>query len=56
MFKGQAMRLRFRPENGMKVLVTGPGLLSFPGTARISFTATPRPRRGREILALAFER
>ena len=23
MFKGSAMRLRFRPENGMKVLVTG---------------------------------
>ena len=23
MFKGQALRLRFRPENGMKVLVTG---------------------------------
>lgn len=35
MFKGQAMRLRFRPENGMKVLVTG-RVSVFPRDGRVS--------------------
>ena len=40
MFRGQASRLRFRPENGMKAVASG-RITVFPGTGPISSTATP---------------
>lgn len=45
MFKSSAMKLRFRPENGMQAVVFG-RISVFPGTARISCTAPSCPRTG----------
>lgn len=42
MFKGNAMRLRFRPDNGMKVIAMGK-VTVYPETGRISCTAPPWP-------------
>lgn len=40
MFRGNAMHLRFRPENGMQVLVTG-RITCFRETANISSMSIP---------------
>lgn len=40
MFRGQASRLRFRPENGMKAVASG-RITVFPRDGPISSTATP---------------
>lgn len=46
MFRGSAGRLRFRPENGMKVLATG-RITVYRGTGRISCIAIAWSRRRR---------
>ena len=54
MFKGQAMRLRFRPENGMKVLVTG-RVSVFPRDGAYQLYCDTMTPEGAGDLALAFE-
>ena len=54
MFKGSAMKLRFRPENGMQAVVFG-RISVFPGTVRISCTAPSCPRTGWETCMWPFE-
>ena len=54
MFKGQAMRLRFRPENGMKVLVTG-RVSVFPRDGAYQLYCDTMTPEGTGDLALAFE-
>ena len=54
MFKGQALRLRFRPENGMKVLVTG-RVSVFPRDGAYQLYCDTMPPEGAGDLALAFE-
>ena len=54
MFKGQASRLRFRPENGMKVLVTG-RVSVFPRDGAYQLYCDTMTPEGAGDLALAFE-
>ena len=54
MFRGQAMRLRFRPENGMKVLVTG-RVSVFPRDGAYQLYCNAMTPEGAGDLALAFE-
>ena len=54
MFKGQALRLRFRPENGMKVLVTG-RVSVFPRDGAYQLYCDTMTPEGTGDLALAFE-
>ena len=54
MFKGQALRLRFRPENGMKVLVTG-RVSVFPRDGAYQLYCDTMTPEGAGDLALAFE-
>ena len=54
MFKGQASRLRFRPENGMKVLVTG-RVSVFPRDGAYQLYCNTMTPEGAGDLALAFE-
>ena len=54
MFKGQALRLRFRPENGMKVLVTG-RVSAFPRDGAYQLYCNTMTPEGAGDLALAFE-
>ena len=54
MFKGQALRLRFRPENGMKVLVTG-RVSVFPRDGAYQLYCDTMTPEGAGVLALAFE-
>ena len=54
MFKGQAVRLRFRPENGMKVLVTG-RVSVFPRDGAYQLYCSTMTPEGAGDLALAFE-
>ena len=54
MFKGQAARLRFRPENGMKVLVTG-RVSVFPRDGAYQLYCNTMTPEGAGDLALAFE-
>ena len=54
MFKGQALRLRFRPENGMKVLVTG-RVSVFPRDGAYQLYCNDMTPEGAGDLALAFE-
>ena len=54
MFKGQALRLRFRPENGMKVLVTG-RVSVFPRDGAYQLYCNTMTPEGAGDLALAFE-
>ena len=54
MFKGQALRLRFRPENGMKVLVTG-RVGVFPRDGAYQLYCDTMTPEGAGDLALAFE-
>ena len=54
MFRGQAMRLRFRPENGMKVLVTG-RVSVFPRDGAYQLYCNTMTPEGAGDLALAFE-
>ena len=54
MFKGSAMRLRFRPENGMKVLVTG-RVTVFPRDGAYQLYCNTMTLEGAGDLAVAFE-
>ena len=54
MFKGQAMRLRFRPENGMKVVVTG-RVTVFPRDGAYQLYCNTMTPEGVGDLAVAFE-
>ena len=54
MFKGSAMKLRFRPENGMKVLVTG-RLTVFPRDGAYQLYCNTMTPEGVGDLAVAFE-
>ena len=54
MFKGSAMRLRFRPENGMKVLVTG-RVTVFPRDGAYQLYCNTMTPEGAGDLAVAFE-
>ena len=54
MFKGQAMRLRFRPENGMKVVVTG-RITVFPRDGAYQLYCDSMTPEGVGDLAVAFE-
>ena len=54
MFKGQALRLRFRPENGMKVLATG-RVSVFPRDGAYQLYCDAMTPEGAGDLALAFE-
>ena len=54
MFKGQALRLRFRPENGMKVVVTG-RVSVFPRDGAYQLYAEEMIPEGAGDLAAAFE-
>ena len=54
MFKGSAMRLRFRPENGMKVLVTG-RVTVFPRDGAYQLYCNTMTPEGVGDLAVAFE-
>ena len=54
MFKGQAMRLRFRPENGMKVVVTGRSTV-FPRDGAYQLYCDSMTPEGVGDLAVAFE-
>ncbi len=54
MFKGSALRLRFRPENGMKVLVTG-RITVFPRDGAYQLYAEFMMPEGAGDLNLAFE-
>ena len=54
MFKGSAMRLRFRPENGMKVLVTG-RVAVFPRDGAYQLYCASMTPEGVGDLAAAFE-
>ena len=54
MFKGSAMRLRFRPENGMKVLVTG-RVTVFPRDGAYQLYCNTMTPEGTGDLAVAFE-
>ena len=54
MFKGQAMRLRFRPENGMKVVVTG-RITVFPRDGTYQLYCNTMTPEGVGDLAVAFE-
>ena len=54
MFKGQAMRLRFRPENGMKVVVTG-RITVFPRDGAYQLYCSTMTPEGVGDLAVAFE-
>ena len=54
MFKGQALRLRFRPENGMKVVVTG-RVSVFPRDGAYQLYAEEMIPEGAGDLAVAFE-
>lgn len=54
MFKGQSLRLRFRPENGMKVLVTG-RVSVFPRDGAYQLYCDSMTPEGAGDLALAFE-
>ena len=54
MFKGAAMKLRFRPENGMKVLVTG-RVSVFPRDGAYQLYCNTMTPEGAGDLALAFE-
>lgn len=54
MFRGQASRLRFRPENGMKVLVTG-RISVFPRDGAYQLYCSTMTPEGAGDLAVAFE-
>ena len=54
MFRGQALHLRFRPENGMKVLVTG-RVSVFPRDGAYQLYCNTMTPEGAGDLALAFE-
>ena len=54
LFKGQALRLRFRPENGMKVVVTG-RVSVFPRDGAYQLYAEEMIPEGAGDLAVAFE-
>ena len=54
MFKGSAMKLRFRPENGMKVVVTG-RISVFPRDGVYQMYCNTLTPEGAGDLALAFE-
>ena len=54
MFKGSAMRLRFRPENGMKVVVTG-RVTVFPRDGAYQLYCSTMTPEGVGDLAVAFE-
>ena len=54
MFKSSAMKLRFRPENGMKVLVTG-RVSVFPRDGAYQLYCNTMTPEGAGDLALAFE-
>ena len=54
MFKGQAVRLRFRPENGMKVVVTG-RITVFPRDGAYQLYCSTMTPEGVGDLAVAFE-
>ena len=54
MFKGAAMKLRFRPENGMKVLVTG-RVTVFPRDGAYQLYCNTMTPEGVGDLAAAFE-
>ena len=54
MFKGSAMRLRFRPENGMKVVVTG-RVTVFPRDGAYQLYCNTMSPEGVGDLAVAFE-
>ena len=54
MFKGSAMKLRFRPENGMKVLVTG-RITVFPRDGAYQLYCNTMTPEGVGDLAVAFE-
>lgn len=54
MFKGSAMRLRFRPENGMKVIVTG-RISVFPRDGAYQIICTSLTPDGVGDLHIAFE-
>ena len=54
MFKGQAMRLRFRPDNGMKVVVTG-RITVFPRDGAYQLYCNTMTPEGVGDLAVAFE-
>ena len=54
MFKGSAMRLRFRPENGMKVVVTG-RVTVFPRDGAYQLYCNTMTPEGVGDLAVAFE-
>ena len=54
MFKGQALRMRFRPENGMKVVVTG-RITVFPRDGAYQLYCNTLTPEGVGDLAVAFE-
>ena len=54
MFKGSAMKLRFRPENGMKVVVTG-RISVFPRDGVYQMYCNALTPEGAGDLAVAFE-
>lgn len=54
MFKGSAMKLRFRPENGMKVVVTG-RITVFPRDGAYQLYCNTLTPEGAGDLAVAFE-
>lgn len=54
MFRGQALRLRFRPENGMKVVVTG-RITVFPRDGAYQLYCNTLTPEGVGDLAVAFE-
>lgn len=54
MFKGSAMRLRFRPENGMKVLITG-RITMFPRDGAVQLYCDSMTPDGLGDLHVAFE-